>query len=269
MKIRLTRSESGLVTALTLAIALACLGPAVAQYADYHAFADQRTLWGLPFAMDVLSNLPFALFGVWGLVRLCSTDAPRPRAVFVTEETQRDLSKLFFTGLILTALCSTWYHLQPDDSGLAIDRLGMLMAFAGLLGLAAIDRISDRAGAWMAATVLTLGPIAVGVWAMTGNLLPWSVLQGGGMLLVVVMALRKPRVGAWVIPLGEVIAWYALAKLLELGDHHILAWTDGLVSGHTLKHMAAAMAAWPVIAVMQNGAYSGGTRFWLATAERT
>ncbi|QTN30409.1 hypothetical protein HZ993_11895 [Rhodoferax sp. AJA081-3] len=191
MKIRLTRSESGLVTALTLAIAVACLGPAVAQYADYHAFADQRTLWGLPFAMDVLSNLPFALFGVWGWCACVLQTRRAPCGLCDRRNTARPVQAVF-TGLILTALCSTWYHLQPDDSGLAIDRLGMLMAFAGLLGLAAIDRISDRAGAWTAAAVLTLGLIAVGVWAMTGNLLPWSVLQGGGMLLVVVMALRKP-----------------------------------------------------------------------------
>ncbi|MES2949261.1 MAG: hypothetical protein V4858_12045 [Pseudomonadota bacterium] len=267
MKIRLTRSETGLVIALTLAIAVACLGPAVGQYADYHAFADQRTLWGLPFAMDVLSNLPFALVGVWGLVRLRSTDAPRPRAVFVTDETQRDLARLFFAGLILTALCSTWYHLQPDDGGLTIDRMGMLAAFAGLLGLAAVDRISERAGPWTAVAVLTLGPTAVGVWTMTGNLLPWTVLQGGGMLLVVALALRKPQFGAWDIPLVEVIAWYALAKLLELGDHHILALTQGLVSGHTLKHVAAAMAAWPVIAVMQNGTRARSS--WPSSTIRT
>jgi hypothetical protein len=27
--------------------------------------------------------------------------------------------------------------------------------------------------------VLALGPVAVGAWAITGNLLPWSILQGG------------------------------------------------------------------------------------------
>ena len=78
------------------------------------------------------------------------------------------------------------------------------------------------------------------------------------MLLVVSLTLRKPLIGAWGVPLLAVIAWYVLAKLLELGDHHILALTDGLVSGHTLKHMAAAMAAWPALAVVQNGAYPVG-----------
>ena len=262
MKSPLTRSETGLLAALALAVVLACFGPAVAQYADYHAFADQRTLWGMPFAMDVLSNAPFAMLGAWGLMRLRPMHTPRDRRTgFVTLvpcDAQRPLAQLFFGGLLLTALCSTYYHLQPDDLGLAIDRMGMLAAFAGLMGLAAADRISARAGQWTAAAVLALGPVAVGVWALTGNLLPWSVLQGGGMLLIVCLVLRNPLFGAWGVPLVAVIAWYVLAKLLELGDHPVLEWTDGLVSGHTLKHLAAAMAAWPVLAVMQNGAYRAG-----------
>ena len=262
MKTPLTRSETGLLAALALAVVLARFGPAVAQYADYHAFADQRSLWGMPYAMDVLSNAPFALLGAWGLLRLRSVHTPPARrngfVALVPCDAQRPLAQLFFVGLLLTALCSSYYHLQPNDLGLTIDRTGMLAAFAGLMGLAAADRISARAGQWTAAAVLVLGPVALVVWAMTGNLLPWSVLQGGGMLLVVSLTLRKPLIGAWGVPLLAVIAWYVLAKLLELGDHHILALTDGLVSGHTLKHMAAAMAAWPVLAVVQNGAYPVG-----------
>jgi hypothetical protein len=273
MKSPLTRSETGLLAALALAITLACLGPAVAQYADYHAFADQRTLWGLPFAMDVLSNLPFALLGAWGLVRLRNWQRPLARrvgyAVQLPCDAQLPLARLFFAGLLLTALCSGYYHLQPDNTGLTVDRLGMLVPFAGLMGLAAADRISARAGQWTATAVLALGPIAVGVWASSGNLLPWSVLQGGGMLLVVCLALRRPLIGAWGFSLAGVIAWYALAKVLELGDHHILALTQGLVSGHTLKHIAAAMAAWPVLAVMQNGEHPGGARSWPRMAVRT
>jgi len=244
----LNPTERGLLAALVLAIATACFGPSVAQFEHYHAFADQRHLLGLPCALDVLSNLPFALFGGWGLLRLCASEIGQPTGA------QRSLAALFFAGLVLTALCSGWYHLRPDDAGLAIDRLGMVSAFAGLLGLATADRISERAGLWTAAAVLALGPVAVMVWANSGNLLPWAVLQGGGMLLIVLLALRPPVAGAWGLPLAAVIGWYALAKALELGDHVVFDLTLGLVSGHTLKHMAAALAAWPVITLMHNGA---------------
>lgn len=244
----LNPAESGLLAALLLAIATACLGPSVAQFDHYHAFADQRHLLGLPCALDVLSNLPFALLGGWGLLRLRASGSGQPTGV------QRALATLFFAGLVLTALCSAWYHLRPDDAGLAIDRLGMVSAFAGLLGLAAVDRISARAGLWTAGAVLALGPVAVLVWTSSSNLMPWAVLQGGGMLLIVLLALRQPAAGAWGLPLLAVIAWYVLAKALELGDHVVFDLTQGLVSGHTLKHVAAALAAWPVISLMHNGA---------------
>ena len=256
MKTPLTRSETGLLLALALASVLACLAPAVAQYANYHAFADQRTVWGLPFAMDVLSNLPFAVLGAWGLVRLRSVRTPPSRrigfAAWVPCDAQRPLAQLFFAGLILTALCSSYYHSQPNGVGLAIDRMGMVVAFAGLLGLAGADRVSARAGTWIAFAVMALGPLAVVGWMNTGNLLAWAILQGGGMVLILVLAFCKPVTGSWGIPLGAVIAAYALAKGFELGDHAVFEWTHGLVSGHSLKHMVAALAAWPVIATMHN-----------------
>ncbi len=260
----MSRLESGLLLALALALVVACFGPALAQPAHYHEFADRREAWGVPYAMDVLSNLPFAVAGVWGLValqRMPSDAVPAATPVMVPGNGQnrhRPLAALFFAGLIATTVCSSYYHLQPDNAGLAIDRLGMVVAFAGLLGLAVADRISGRAGLATAATVLALGPLSVMVWATSGNLLPWVVLQAGGMLLVLLLAVcwptRKPISGAWGIPLAAVIALYALAKVLELGDHQVFELTDGRVSGHSLKHIVAALAAWPVISVMHDHA---------------
>ena len=268
----MSRAESALLLALAVALGVACFGPAVAQHAHYHAFADQRAGWGLPFAMDVLSNLPFAVAGVWGLIALrrmpahlqstadASGHQATPSMVWpgLQPAVQPALAALFFMGLLATAACSSFYHWQPDNAGLAIDRLGMVVAFAGLLGLAVADRISGRAGLATAATVLALGPLSVMVWATSGNLLPWALLQGGGMLLMVLLAVcratRKPIAGAWGIPLAAVVALYALAKVLELGDHQVFEWTHGLVSGHSLKHAVAALAAWPVIRVMHNRA---------------
>lgn len=248
MKTSLTPLEYKLLLALAAALVMACLGPAVAQHPHYHEFADQRRWWGLPHAMDLLSNLPFAIGGVGGWLALQRLP-PEPASA-----AQRTLARLFFAGLVLTALCSSFYHWQPDNTGLLLDRLGMVVAFAGLLGWAAADRVSPRAGRVTAGTVLLLGPLSVSVWAASGNLLPWVILQGGGMLLILVLVACKPVAGAWGLPLGVVMALYALAKLLELGDYTVFAWTHGWVSGHSLKHGVAALVAWPLIAVMHNAA---------------
>ncbi|WP_394788813.1 hypothetical protein [Rhodoferax sp.] len=243
MKTPLSSLETRLLLACASALLIACLGPAVAQYDHYHAFADQRVWWGIPHAMDVLSNIPFAVGGIWGLVQLWRHRLAR--------SAQRYLSALFFLGLVVTALCSSVYHWQPGDGGLVFDRLGIVLAFAGLLGLALADRVSDRAGLAMMAVVLVCGPYAVGVWVFSGNLLPWAVLQGGGMLLLLCLAWCPPAAETWGIRLGTVIVVYSLAKLLELGDHSVFAWTGGWVSGHSLKHALAALAAWPVLVAMR------------------
>ncbi|RYF43019.1 MAG: hypothetical protein EOO25_04765, partial [Comamonadaceae bacterium] len=181
-----SKTETFLLAACAGLLTLAVLGPALTQSADHHAFADQRVLWGIPYALDVLSNLPFALAalcGGWALHRL-------PAGAL--SAAQRAMAGLFFAGLLLTAAGSAGYHWRPDDAGLAIDRLGMAVAFAGLLGLAA-GRISERAGAWLGGGVVVMGPTAVQVWMHTGNVLPWAVLQFGGIALV--LALSQTRAG--------------------------------------------------------------------------
>lgn len=240
----LQRAEWGLVAALAVLLALAVWGPALAPSPHQHDFADQRTWWGLPCALDVLSNLPFAVAGVAGLVWLQRLGALRLCGA------TRATAGLFFGGLLLTALGSTVYHWQPSDAGLLWDRLGMAMAFAGLLGWAVVGRISPRAGVAVALGLLVGGPAAVLAWSHTGNLTPWAVVQLGGMAVVLTLAWQPHRHGALALPLGAVIAWYAAAKVLEGADHVVFEVTGHWVSGHTLKHLAAACAAWPLLRAM-------------------
>lgn len=243
MRPSLSRSETLLLLACAALAAVAVLAPGLAQPPQLHGYADQRTLWGLPHAMDVLSNLPFALAGAAGLWATW-------RARRAVSNMQRATAALFFAGLLVTALGSSWYHLRPDDAGLAVDRHAMSLAFAGLLGLCAAGRVSERAGAALALGVLLLGPLAVQAWATSGNVLPWALLQFGGIaLLVWLAALREPH-GALPIRWMLVLLAYAAAKLLEVNDHAVYALTGDAVSGHSLKHVVAAGAALPVLSAL-------------------
>jgi hypothetical protein len=237
--------EAALLWSVLALLAFAVLGPDVAQHAHYHAFADQHTRWGVPCAMDVLSNLPFAVAGLAGAYLL--------RQARGLSRTERLLGGLACLGLVLTAVGSAWYHLAPDDAGLAIDRTAMSAAFAGLLGLAAC-RVSDRAATAIAGCVLVAAPLAVFWWSASGDLLPWAVLQGGGMLLLVVFAFTRPTGPALPVRWGVVIAAYAVAKLLEAGDHLVWELSGQWVSGHTLKHVVAAAAVLPLLAAWRRAA---------------
>ncbi|WP_194965960.1 MULTISPECIES: hypothetical protein [unclassified Polaromonas] len=258
------RRECALVAVVLLLLTVALLGPSVAQPSHYHAFADQRSWGGLPHAMDVISNLPFALWGmvgVWALLR-----AVRARAV---SGAAAAMAALFFGGLWVTTAVSAAYHLQPDDAGLVWDRAGMVLAFAGLLGLAAMQAVSTRAGLALAAAVLVLGPLSVFAWSLTGNVLPWAVLQFGGMALILCCAFVRPaQVRALPVRWALLIAIYALAKLLELGDHAVYEWTGQLVSGHSLKHVVASFAAWPVVSALLAARKSKAESRALSTREQ-
>lgn len=250
MRHPLSRAETALLAGFAALLVLALAGPLVHQPGNYHHFADRRTLWQLPMALDVLSNLPFALAGVAGWIVLWRLP---PR---VLGNAQRGMAALFFTGLLLAAAGSARYHLAPDEAGLAVDRCAMAVAFAGLLGWLAADRISERAGAWLGLALLLLGPVAARGVLHTGNVLPWAVLQFGGMALILVLALRHPRRTAVPIRWGLVLLAYAVAKLLEVSDQQVFALTAQWVSGHTLKHVVAALAAIPVILALGRPAES-------------
>lgn len=237
-------AEWALLVAAAALLAFAVWGPFLPASAHQHDFADQRGWQGLPCALDVLSNLPFAVAGVWGLVWLRRLGALRLCTA------TRATAALFFVGLVLTTAGSSWYHWQPDNAGLLWDRLGMSVAFAGLLGLAVVGRISPRAGLATALGLMVAAPAAVLAWARTGNLTPWAVVQFGGMLVVLALACLPHRHGALVLQLGALIAWYAAAKVMELADHSVYEATAGWVSGHTLKHLLAAGAALPVLFAM-------------------
>lgn len=247
MHLQLEKTERLLLGALLALLLVAVSGPAVTQSAHHHDFADQRVWGGIPCALDVLSNLPFALWGLVGLgcLALQSGFASPPVA-----NVQRRLAALFFGGLIITTGASAWYHWQPDDTGLAVDRLGMVFAFAGLMGLAAADRVSQRAGMALGGAVMLLGPLSIWAWVVSANVLPWAVVQFGGMAMVLYFACLKPLPGALAVRWGLVLAIYAAAKLLEMADAWVYMSSAGIISGHSLKHVVASCAAWPVLAAI-------------------
>jgi hypothetical protein len=244
MRWNLSRPELWLLTACAALLLAALAMPAVPNRLHAHDFADQRTLFGMRCALDVLSNLPFAVAGIIGFAWLQQVPAHLISAV------QRAMAALFLAGLVATAAASSFYHRAPDDFGLAVDRTGMAIAFAGLLGLLAAVKASDRAGATLGGLVAVFGTAAAWTCFATNNVLPWAAVQFGGMAMVLALAFLANREGAMDVRWGWVLLAYAVAKLFEASDHAIFESTGQLLSGHTLKHVIAAFSAWPVIAAL-------------------
>jgi hypothetical protein len=235
---------------------VAWLLPPMAQPQAYHDFADQRTLWGIPHALNVLSNLPFIVVGLMGLQAL----ATRVRFISTDRGARTPWVVLFF-GIALTGLGSAYYHLDPNDATLVWDRLPMALGFAGLVA----GTLADRAVrlAWMLLALLVgVGAGVVIYWAVQGNLLPYLVMQAGfiAIALAATVMIRSPYSHAGV--LYAAVALYAAAIVSERLDHPINAVLGSVVSGHTLKHLFAAAGGYAIyrMLVMRQPAADGQLR---------
>jgi hypothetical protein len=231
-----------------LSIAAAFLLPAMPQPTEYHDFADQRQLFSIANFLDVASNAGFLLVGVAGLLVVL-----KPRTRF-EHNSERWPYAVFFVGLVLTALGSGYYHLQPDNEHLFWDRLPMTIAFMSLIAAQIVDRISVRAGLILLLPMLLTGIASAVYWLVTeragaGNVVPYGILQAYSVVMLLAIA--------WLYPSrytrGNDIYWvftaYVLSKLLETFDKELLA-VGHLLSGHTLKHVAAAIAGLVVLRML-------------------
>jgi len=241
------RTRTAILIALTAATIIGVLfAPAIPQDPAYHRFADARSCFAIPSCGDVLSNVAFAAVGAAGLGVLLRG---------VPQRTGDMLPYLiFFAAMLLIAAGSAYYHWRPDNARLFWDRLPMTVGFMAFASAIVIDRIDRQAGLRIVLPLLlALGIASVVYWA-------WTEQAGRGDLRFYALVQFLPPVliplVCWLYPLARhthgrhiawIYLWYALAKLFELGDGQIFNALGGLVSGHTLKHLAAAVATAGVI----------------------
>jgi hypothetical protein len=244
------RNAIGLIGGLAaLAAAALVLVPAIPQDPAYHRLADSRAWLGIPNALNVLSNTGFLLVGALGLAYV----ADGGRRAF-REPGERWPYVVFFGGLLLTGFGSAYYHWEPGNARLAWDRLPLAITLMGLLAATIAERIDVKSGLWL------LGPL---VAIATGSVIywHWTEQRGAGDLRLYALVQFYPIVA---IPLmlwllaprytrgGELLAaaaTYAAAKGPELLDGWILSATR-VVSGHTLKHLLAALAGYWVLRML-------------------
>ena len=238
---------------LILAVAVAAwlfTQPKIAQNTDYHCFADQRTLLGVPHFLNVVSNVPFLLIGTAGLRFLCSAQARR-RGGPVDEPTIRMAYAALFVGLGLTAFGSAYYHLAPSNHRLLWDRLPMSIAFMGLFTAIIAERIDLRAGKVLLMPLLAAGIWSVLYWHETDDLRPYYFVQFFSLgVLPLILWLFPPtytRTGDLLLALG----WYVVAKFCEHPFDGTIFAAGHVVSGHTLKHLAAALGAYQLLRMVE------------------
>nr|WP_305906826.1 ceramidase domain-containing protein [Methylomarinum sp. Ch1-1]MDP4519533.1 ceramidase domain-containing protein [Methylomarinum sp. Ch1-1] len=212
------------------------------QNSAYHQLADQRAWLMVPNFLDIVSNLPFALVGIAGLC-LCLANKTSSTALSWP---------VFFVGLFLTAIGSSYYHWFPNNQRLVWDRLPMTLCFTSLFVAMLTENASvHHEKAWLPIALL-LGLASVLYWRYSGDLRFYAFIQFGVLASIPVILLRYKSRYSHRHYLLYGLLWYGLAKLFELNDQRIFSLTDQLISGHTLKHLSAGAATFCVYRMLKN-----------------
>lgn len=212
--------------------------PPIPQDPAYHRFADDRTWLAIPHALNVLTNLLFAWIGIEGLYRLLRQNSLRiVDAILPAYLT-------FFSGLILVAFGSAYYHWSPDNTTLVWDRLPIALLLMSFFCILCGERISADFARKALPWLLLAGLASVVYWhfseqAGRGDLRAYA-------LVVFVPVMLAPLI-LWLCPsrfdrspdLWWFLAFYLASKLCEWFDAEIYDLL-GFISGHSLKHIAAA-----------------------------
>jgi hypothetical protein len=225
-----------LAAVLVAAVVVALVAPAITRGATFHIYADRRTWLGIPNAGDVLSNLPFVIVGIVGLVRT------RARALFL--------------AVTAVGIGSGAYHVAPGDLALVFDWAPIVLTLALLAALVVGDRIDPAAGRIAALAFPALALASVLVWyagggtgttaATTPGDMRWYVITQATLVLVVAFVALAPatRTAPTTLDRGWIllgVAGFLAARGLAAADRALL---DAVgVSGHSGKHVLLGLAA--------------------------
>jgi hypothetical protein len=232
-----------LAIAAIATVVVVAYGP-IPQDPAYHAFADQRTILGIPHFWNVVSNLPLAIAGILGLAVI----ARRPPGM-IAENALAYV--VFFAGAVLIAAGSSWYHLDPTNSTLVWDRLPMTLSLMAFFDIVIGEHVDVRFAKRALLPLVAVGIASAAYWGISehlgrSDLRPYAIVQFLPLLLIPIIVAAYPSRLTQVSVLWAILGFYGIAKLFELLDlpiHRAL----GVIGGHPLKHLAAAAAIFVLV----------------------
>jgi len=210
------------------------------QEQNYHQFADNRVFFGIPNGLDVMSNLAIVFPGIAGIAFVHERQKNKYEWADKFEPT---ILYCMFFGMVLTFFGSVWFHLEPSNSTLVWDRLGMVIIMACYCSLIIFDRFDSNLAKKVHFPLILIGFSSVFIWQYFDDLRFYFAFKV--QLFILVFILLKygeesyNRSKDYILSL----ALFGLATIFEFNDGVVF---DALIiiSGHTLKHIVAGIALW-------------------------
>lgn len=223
------------ILAVISMIGIYCISP-ITQSLTYHLFAEQRVFAHIPHIGDVISNLAFS---ITGLALLLYNYKKNKNCIYYC---QNHLFYFFVFSCFLLSAGSAYYHYNPNNKTLVVDRLTMICGFAVIFFDTCIRyHVIEKTHVFSKFSfVLTLFLLSVFYWVCSKHLEPYVFVQFFTMFVIVILAIYNRKVinGKHLFTMA---LWYFIAKICEYEDHTIYNFTN-FISGHTLKHLAYAIS---------------------------
>ena len=228
-----------ILVALAAPVVLFIFFNAIPQSLEYHDFADKRTFFSVPNANDVLSNIPFALAGIFGMVCVFKLFKANGFDVLLLHYF------IFFIGIFLAGFGSAYYHYNPTNSTLVWDRLPMTIAFMAFFSSVIGEMINKKISGILLLPLLLIGLGSVVYWKWTeqagqGDLRAYALVQFLPILLSVLIICFYKAPENYLRYIIALMLFYFLSKLCEFFDAELF-YIFKIVSGHTLKHIFGAI----------------------------
>jgi len=215
----------------------------------YHDFADQRTFFGIPNFFNVISNLPYLVFGLIGYFFLFMQAHPE------IIKSIKHAYLVFFVGVSMVCFGSGYYHLFPDNNTLLWDRLPMTLAFMSFFTVIFAEHVHEKTAGRMYLSLLVIGLVSVVYWYWTessgaGDLRLYGLVQFLPMILIPLILWLFASQYSHTHYFWLMIGCYLLAKVFEATDQLIY---DSIgFSGHSLKHLVSAFAPYFFYLALKN-----------------
>jgi hypothetical protein len=218
----------------------------ISQDGAYHHFADQREFFQVPNWWNVVTNFPFLIVGVFGLM-------------FFVKNKHRLSNKLayliLFLGVIGIGFGSAWYHYNPNNTTLVWDRIPMTITFMSYFSIIVGQYVDKKFGEWTLIPMLLIGVFSVIYWHYTenmghGDLRLYALVQFYPMLVIPLILFLFPASTRIRMEIVAVILVYTIAKVMEHWDDAIFQFHQ-LISGHSLKHLVACYAVFLILRTLK------------------
>ena len=187
----------------------------------YHNFVDKRTIGGIPNFMNIVSNLAIAL------------------PAFYLMKKQKKISFLSI-NILLLAITSALYHVNPNDNTIFLDMLFVMSINTVVLSYFVNKQVGNF--------IFILGILSVFYWKKYDDLRFYEFLKIAIPVYAIFMLYKNPKVSNYIFP---VIILTILIRVSEYNDKEIYKLTGGVISGHTLKHILAALDIYLIIIILK------------------